>query len=93
MPIIAHKLGVLNQLGMGYLKLGQSSYNDISGGEAQRVKLAYELGKIKRGGNNLYILDEPTTGLHLADIQRLLDALTTLVDAGTAWWSLSITWM
>jgi excinuclease ABC subunit A len=80
-PIIAHKLGVLNKLGMGYLKLGQSS-TTISGGEAQRVKLAYELSKVKRGGNILYILDEPTTGLHLADIQRLLDALTALVDAG-----------
>jgi len=82
-PIIAHKLGVLNKLGMGYLKLGQSS-TTISGGEAQRVKLAYELSKVKRGGNNLYILDEPTTGLHLADIQRLLDALTALVDAGNS---------
>jgi len=80
-PIIAHKLGVLNSLGMGYLKLGQSS-TTISGGEAQRVKLAHELGKVKRGGRNLYILDEPTTGLHLADIQRLLDALNHLVDAG-----------
>src|ERR1043165_9735514 len=58
-PLIAHKLGVLNQLGMGYLKLGQSS-TTISGGEAQRVKLAHELGKIKRGSRNLYILDEPT---------------------------------
>src|ERR671937_1142794 len=80
-PLIAHKLGTLNQLGMGYLKLGQSS-TTISGGEAQRVKLAHELGKIKRGSRNLYILDEPTTGLHLADIQRLLDSLSRLVDAG-----------
>jgi excinuclease ABC subunit A len=80
-PLIAHKLGVLNELGMGYLRLGQSS-TTISGGEAQRVKLAHELGKIKRGGRNLYILDEPTTGLHLADIQRLLDSLNRLVDAG-----------
>src|SRR5262245_47690867 len=80
-PLIAHKLGVLNQLGMGYLKLGQSS-TTISGGEAQRVKLAHELGKIKRGTGNFYILDEPTTGMHLADIQRLLDSLNRLVDAG-----------
>jgi excinuclease ABC subunit A len=80
-PLVAHKLGVLNELGMGYLKLGQSS-TTISGGEAQRVKLAFELSKVKRGGRNLYILDEPTTGLHLADIQRLLDSLNRLVDAG-----------
>jgi excinuclease ABC subunit A len=80
-PLIAHKLGVLNHLGMGYLKLGQSS-TTISGGEAQRVKLALELSKVKRGASNFYILDEPTTGLHLADIQRLLDSLSRLVDAG-----------
>ncbi|HEU5316960.1 MAG TPA: excinuclease ABC subunit UvrA [Chloroflexota bacterium] len=80
-PLVAHKLGMLHDLGMGYLKLGQSS-TTISGGEAQRVKLALELSKVKRGAHKMYILDEPTTGLHLADIQRLLDSLQRLVDAG-----------
>ncbi|WP_409344552.1 excinuclease ABC subunit UvrA [Paenibacillus sp. MBLB4367] len=80
-PYILHKLNVLNQLGLGYLRLGQSS-TTLSGGEAQRIKLATELSKIKRGSHNLYVLDEPTTGLHLRDIQKLIDCLHQLVDAG-----------
>ncbi|MFF2888583.1 excinuclease ABC subunit UvrA [Paenibacillus sp. NPDC057967] len=78
---LQHKLKVLHQLGLGYLRLGQSS-TTLSGGEAQRIKLAYELGKLKRGSHNLYVLDEPTTGLHLSDIQKLIDCLQQLVDAG-----------
>jgi len=78
---IAHKLNTLSELGLGYLKLGHPA-TQLSGGEAQRVKLAHQLGKIKRGKHNIYILDEPTTGMHLADIQKLLDSLNRLVDAG-----------
>jgi excinuclease ABC subunit A len=80
-PTIARKIGVLNELGLGYLKLGHPS-TILSGGEAQRVKLAGELGKLKRGKHNLYILDEPTTGLHFADIDRLVQSLNRLVDNG-----------
>lgn len=80
-PYIQRKLEVLNDLGLGYLQIGQSSAT-LSGGEAQRIKLATELSKVKRGSHNLYVLDEPTTGLHLRDIQRLIDCLNQLVDAG-----------
>ncbi|MHA2089530.1 MAG: excinuclease ABC subunit UvrA [Candidatus Kariarchaeaceae archaeon] len=79
--LIRHKLRVMEELGLGYIKLGQSS-NTLSGGEAQRIKLSKELGKIKQLKNNLYILDEPTTGLHLEDISKLLLSLNKLVDAG-----------
>src|SRR4051812_12624020 len=80
-PAVARRIAVLDELGLGYLKLGHPS-TILSGGEAQRVKLAGELGKLKRGRHNLYILDEPTTGLHFADIDRLLQCLNRLVDAG-----------
>jgi len=78
---IHHKLRTMYELGLGYLKLGHPATH-LSGGEAQRVKLAHQLGKIKRGRHNVYILDEPTTGMHFADIQKLLYSLNRLVDAG-----------
>ncbi len=80
-PGIYRKLVVLNDLGLGYLTLGQSA-TTLSGGESQRIKLASELSKLKRGGRILYIFDEPTTGLHLADIERLIQCLNMLVEAG-----------
>ena len=80
MPKILHKLKTLQEVGLGYLTLGQSS-TTISGGEAQRVKLATELSK-RDTGKTLYILDEPTTGLHFEDIRVLLEVLNRLVDKG-----------
>ncbi len=79
-PAIAQKLKTIQDVGLGYIRLGQSS-TTLSGGEAQRVKLAQELSK-KDTGKTLYILDEPTTGLHFEDVKILLDVLNKLVDRG-----------
>jgi excinuclease ABC subunit A len=79
-PTIARKLKTLLDVGLGYIKLGQNA-TTLSGGEAQRVKLALELSK-RDTGKTLYILDEPTTGLHFSDIQLLLDVLHKLRDDG-----------
>ena len=79
-PQILSKIKTIQNVGLGYIKLGQPS-STLSGGESQRVKLATELSK-KDTGKTLYILDEPTTGLHFEDIRILMDVLTRLVDKG-----------
>jgi excinuclease ABC subunit A len=79
-PTIARALETLQEVGLGYLRLGQAA-TELSGGEAQRVKLATELQRAQTG-RTLYVLDEPTTGLHPADVERLQRQLRKLVDAG-----------
>jgi len=81
-PKIHRRLQTLHDVGLDYMRLGQPA-TTLSGGEAQRVKLAAELAKVATG-RTLYILDEPTTGLHFADIQRLLEVLQRLVEAGNS---------
>ena len=79
-PSIDRKMKTLHEVSLGYIKLGQSS-TTLSGGEAQRVKLATELSK-RSTGKTMYILDEPTTGLHIADVHRLVEVLQKLVEGG-----------
>ena len=81
-PQIKNKISVLNDVGLGYVRLGQSA-TTLSGGEAQRIKLSSELSK-RQTGKTVYILDEPTTGLHFADIERLLKILRKLVGLGNS---------
>ena len=81
LPNIRNKMQTLYDVGLGYVKLGQPS-TQLSGGEAQRIKLATELSK-RNTGRTLYILDEPTTGLHMADVARLIDVLQRLADTGS----------
>jgi excinuclease ABC subunit A len=80
LPKIARKMDTLLSVGLGYVKLGQSALT-LSGGEAQRVKLALELSKLSTG-RTLYLLDEPTTGLHFADVKQLMEVIHRLVDQG-----------
>jgi ABC-type uncharacterized transport system ATPase subunit len=79
-PAVRRSLEVLREVGVGYLRLGQPA-TELSGGEAQRIKLATELQRVGRG-NSLYVLDEPTTGLHPSDVDKLMLQLERLVDAG-----------
>lgn len=79
-PKIYNKLKTLEEVGLGYIKIGQSS-TTLSGGEAQRIKLAAELAK-RSTGKTIYILDEPTTGLHTADVRKLIEILQKLTDGG-----------
>ena len=81
-PMVARKLSTLVDVGLSYIRLGQNA-TTLSGGEAQRIKLAKELSK-RDTGSTLYILDEPTTGLHFADVEKLLEVLTRLVDVGNS---------
>ena len=82
MPKIYNKVKTLKDVGLGYITLGQQS-TTLSGGEAQRIKLATELSK-KQTGSTLYILDEPTTGLHFEDVKVLMDAINQLVELGNS---------
>ncbi|MBV8745965.1 MAG: excinuclease ABC subunit UvrA [Xanthobacteraceae bacterium] len=79
-PSLERSLGVIRQVGLGYIRLGQPA-TELSGGEAQRIKLATELQRVQRGGT-LYVLDEPTTGLHPSDVEKLVKQLNGLVDGG-----------